>query len=323
MSHPVRLVSIGIARTDGDGAEETGGLAGRLSGALSAVSRDGAQVRLAHGIEEATLIAAYDALRLAGVRTPLGTEEIGVALGVEEGIDGIKAQYYREIVKDGPLGASPIVFPLTTPNTVAARISIALDLRGEIVTMCGGTLSGAHALGRAMEALREGRSPAMLAGGATSVEREFLDALSLVGGFEGGAPGCAACLFLLRAPGSADAGSVAGQILGYSEAVGAHDVRDAVEACLQDAALAPSQVRSVRVASALDPRVVGRVDLRGGCRRADALALRPRGWHSASFPLAVAEAIGQAADGPREPTLVVGSDCLVGAAAAVVRGGGC
>ncbi len=322
MSHPVRLVSIGIARTDGDGAGVNGGLAGRLSGALSAVSRDGAQVRLAHGIEEATLIAAYDALRLAGVRTPLGTAEIGVALGVEEGIDGIKAQYYREVVKDGPLGASPIVFPLTTPNTVAARISIAFDLRGEIVTMCGGTLSGAHALGRAMEALREGRSSAMLAGGTTSVEREFLDALSLVGGFEGGAPGCAACLFLLRAPGSADVGSVAGQILGYSEAVGAHDVRDAVEACLQDAALAPSQVRSVRVASALDPRVlvesVCGVGVDAPMRRSPSAR-----WYSASFPLAVAEAIGQAADGPREPTLVVGSDCLVGAAAAVVRGGGC
>jgi hypothetical protein len=322
MSHPVRLVSVGIARTDGDGAGETGGLAGRLSGALSAFSRDGAQVRLAHGIEEATVIAAYDALRLAGVRTPLGTEEIGVALGVEEGIDGIKAQYYREIVKDGPLGASPIVFPLTTPNTVAARISIALDLRGEIVTMCGGTLSGAHALGRAMEALREGRSAAMLAGGATSVEREFLDALSLVGGFEGGAPGCAACLFLLRAPRSDDAGSVVGQILGYSEAVGAHDVRDAVEASLQDAALAPSQVRSVRVASALDPRVL--VESICGVGVDAPMRLSPSArWHSASFPLAVAEAIEKAADGPREPTLVVGSDCLVGAAAAVVRGGGC
>jgi hypothetical protein len=322
MSHPVRLVSIGIARTDGDGAGENGGLAGRLSGALSVVSREGAQVRLAHRIEEATLIAAYDALRLAGVRTPLGTEEIGVALGVEEGIDGIKAQYYREVATEGPLGASPIVFPLTTPNTLAARISIALDLRGESVTLCGGTLSGAHALGRAMEALREGRSSAMLTGGATSVEREFLDALSLIGGIEGGVPGCAACLFLLRAQGSADAGSIAGQILGYSEAVGAHEVRDAVEACLQDAALAPSQVRSVCVASALDPRVLVEA-IWGVGVEAPMLRSPSAWWHSASFPLAVAEAIGQATDGPREPTLVVGSDCLVGAAAAVVRGGGC
>ena len=203
------------------------------------------------------MLAAYDALRLAGVRTPLGTEEIGVALGVEEGIDGIKAQYYREILKDGPLGASPIVFPLTTPNTVAARISIALDLRGENVTMCGGTLSGAHALGRAMEALREpgGRRPC-----SPAVRRPWSGSSSTrspsSAGPRVGRRAAAACLFLLRAPGSADAGSVAGQILGYSEAVGAHDVREAVEACLQDAALAPSQVRSVRVASALDPRVL-------------------------------------------------------------------
>jgi hypothetical protein len=322
MSHPLRLVGFGIARTGGDGAEETGGFADRLSAALSVLSRAGAHVRLVHSIEEAALLATHDALRLAGVRTPLGDNDIGVALGVEEGIDGIKAQYYRDVVKDGPLGASPIVFPLTTPNTLAARISIAFDLRGENVTLCGGTLSGAHALGRAMEVLRDGRAPAMLAGGATFLSREFLDALSRVSGSEGGPPGCAACVFLLRTQASTDTGGAVGQILGYAEAVGATDVRDAVHACLQDAVLAPSQVRSVRVASACDPRVLVE-SIRGVGVEAPMLRSPSACWHSASFPLAVAEAIGQDADMPRDLTLVVGSDCLVGAAAAVVRGGGC
>jgi len=321
MSPPIRVSGIGIVRTDGAGAEETAGVASRLSAVLAALSRHGAQGRLVHPLEEAALLAAHDALRLAGVRTPLGGEDIGVALGLEEGIDGIKAQYYRDILKDGPLGASPIVFPLTTPNTIAARISIALDLRGENVTVCGGTLSGAHALGLAVEALRAGRTPAMLAGGASSVEREFLDALSLAGGPEDGSPGCGACLFVLRSPASAGADGGAGRLLGYAQAVGRNDLREAVQACLQDAELSPAQVRSVRVASACRPRSLVE-SLREAGVVAPVLRSPSAGLHSASFPLAVAESLGRAADGPRGPALVVGTDCLVGAAAAVVQGRG-
>jgi 3-oxoacyl-[acyl-carrier-protein] synthase II len=210
---------------------------------------------------------------------------------------------------------------LTTPNTVAARISIALDLRGENVTVCGGALSGAHALGLAADALRAGRTPAMLAGGATSVQREFLDALALAGGPEGGLPGCAACLFVLRSPASAGVDAGVGQLLGYAQAVGRNDVREAVQACLQDADLAPTQVRSAHVASA--HRAPGLVEsLREVGVVAPVLRSPSAGLHSASFPLAVAEALGQAADAPRGPALVVGSDCLIGAAAAVVQGGG-
>jgi 3-oxoacyl-[acyl-carrier-protein] synthase II len=319
MSPPVRVSGIGIARTDGAGAEETAGVARRLSAVLAALSWHGTHGRLVHPIEEMALLAAHDALRRAGVRTPLGGEDIGVALGLEEGIDGIKAQYYRDILRDGPLGASPIVFPLTTPNTIAARISIALDLRGENLTLCAGTLSGAHALGLAMEMLRAGRMPVMLAGGATSVQGEFLDALSVAGGPEGGSPGCGACLFLLRFPASAAIRGEAGRLLGYAQAVGRDDVRAAIQACLQDAELAPAQVGSVHVAAAHESRSLV-ASLRGLGVGAPVVRSPSAGLHSASFPLAVAEALGQAADGSRGPALVVGSDCLVGAAAAIVHG---
>jgi hypothetical protein len=77
----------------------------------------------------------------------------------------------------------------------------------------------------------------------------------------------------------------------------------------------------VRVASVHDPRSLVE-SLRGVGVVAPVLRSPSAGLHSASFPLAVTEALGQAADGPRGPALVVGSDCLVGAAAAVVHGEG-
>jgi hypothetical protein len=314
---PVRVAGIGVVRIPGGGVGEPASPAARLAAALAALTRTGPPIRLIHPIEEVAVLAAYEALASAGVPTPVGGEDIGVALGVEEGIDGLKAEYYRGILKDGPLGASPIVFPFTTPNTVAARISILLDLRGESFTLCGGSLSGAQAIGLALAAVREARSRTMLAGGMTAVGREFLDGLARTGRPGAGEAGAGACLFLLEPSASSGAGG-AGDLLGYAEGFGPEDVRDAVQACLEEAGVSPEGIGAVRVASADDAR-----ELLEALRREGARAPRVRSasshLHSASFPLAVAEAL-QASPGISGPVLVVGTDCLSGASAALVRG---
>jgi hypothetical protein len=295
--------------------------------ALAALSQNGPQIRLLHAIEEVAFLATHEALSRAGVPMPVGGDGIGIALGVEEGIDGIKARYYQGVLREGPLGASPMAFPLTTPNTIAARISILLDLRGENFTVCGGSLSGAQAVGLALEALRHGRSTAMLAGGATSVEQEFLDALSRTGRPERGQLGCGACLLLLQPQlSSEEAGphdaelprDGAGHVLGYAEGFGKDDIRDAIQGCLEDARLLPEQIGSVRVGSASDHRALVET-LRQVGVKASTVRSPSSDMHSASFPMAIAEATGQAAHGTRRPVLVVGTDCLTGAAAAIVR----
>jgi hypothetical protein len=252
---------------------------------------------------------------------PLGGEGAGIAMGVEEGIDPIKADYYRGILRDGPLGASLLAFPFTAPNTIAARISILMDLRGENHTVCGGSLSGAQAIGLALEALREGRSPAMLAGGATSVAREFLDALSQTGRSTGGQPGCGACLFLLQPRVSAGEEESAGQVLGYAEGFGRDDVSDAIRGCLEDAGRFPEQIGAVRTASVDDLRPLVEALRRSGVR-APTVRSPSSCMCSAAFPMAIAEAAGQTASGGQGLVLVVGTDCLAGASAALVRRGG-
>jgi hypothetical protein len=317
MKAPVRVAGVGVVCVSGGGAGECERLAGRLPAVLATLAGSGPPVRLVHPIEEVAVLAAHDALAAAGVTMPVGGEDIGIALGVEEGIDGLKAEYYRGILKDGPLGASPIVFPFTTPNTVAARISILLDLRGENLTLCGGSLSGAQAIGLALAAVRETRSRAMLAGGATSVGQEFLDALTRTGRPDGGQVESGACLFLLE-PLTSSTGGGAGELLGYAEGFGREDVRDAVQACLEDAGIPADRVKTVLVASAGDARALLATLHRIA---AGATIVRSSGAHlfAASFPLAVAEAV-QAAGAIPVPVLVVGVDCLTGASAALVRG---
>jgi hypothetical protein len=239
---------------------------------------------------------------------------------VDEGIDGIKARYFEGVLRDGPLGASPMAFPFTTPNTITARISILLDLRGESLTISGGSLSGAQAIGLAVEAVREERCGAVLAGGATSVEQEFLDALDHIGRPDGGQVRCGACLLLLEPHRSTEEAGETAELIGYVEGFGKDAIRDAVQGCVEDAGLLPDLVKSVRVASANGSRPLGDVLRRLGVG-APIVRSSASDLYSASFPAAVAEAAGEMAGGAPGPVLVVGEDCLVGASAALLRGG--
>ncbi len=118
---PIRIAGVGLATVSPAAQGACEAVAHRFQEGFGHLSPP---VRIVHPVEEATLVAGRDALKAAGIGFPVGLEEPGVAFGVEEAIDGVKARYYAALLKDGPLGASPVAFPLTTPNTLAARLAI-------------------------------------------------------------------------------------------------------------------------------------------------------------------------------------------------------
>jgi hypothetical protein len=316
MPAAVRIAGLGVVRAGDDTPADAEDRDRRLHAALAALSAAGPPIRLLHPMEEMALLAAHEALSRSVISVPYRGDDLGVILGVEEGIDGIKARYYQGVLKDGPLGASPLTFPLTTPNTIAARLSILFDLRGETFTLGGGSISGAQAVGLAVQALREERLAMALAGGVTCVEQEFLEAETRAHASASGPPRGGACLLLLASRRSAMRDG-RGTLLGYGEGFGGTDIQDAIQACLEDAGIPPTAVGATRVAAVRDRasaiRAVRETGVAGGVTRSPS-----EGLYSASFPLAVAEAVAQPAN---VPVLVVGSDCLAGAVAAVVRGG--
>ncbi|HEX9192124.1 MAG TPA: beta-ketoacyl synthase N-terminal-like domain-containing protein [Candidatus Deferrimicrobiaceae bacterium] len=294
-------------------------LGNRLAAAGETFARAGKRIRLFHRIEEVAFLAAWDAARESGLSVPSGDDRAGIVLGIDEGIDGIRARHSIALRDDGPTGVSPLSFPITAHNAVTAQLSIALDLRGESFTFCGGSVSGAAALWAARQMLHDDRASVVLAGGATSVEKEFLEGLHAAGMPDPGGERDGAC-FLALGPARAvtDPDEAARPALvGYGEGFGERDVRDAVDACLEDAGVHLRDIFSVWAAT---PGITPVGEERGREGRWPVARPSPSAdMYAASFPLTVAAALRETGGARPRYALIVGRDCLAGGAAVLVR----
>lgn len=112
--------------------------------------------------EELILSAVSEVLQ----KTPgLERETVGVVFGADNAIDACKADYYKAVLTDGPLGASPLVFPYTSANAITAQATIAFGLHHETFTITDGPLSFLKAVALAHDLVRSGVCKAVLAGG--------------------------------------------------------------------------------------------------------------------------------------------------------------
>lgn len=112
--------------------------------------------------EELILGAVSDVLKKA---QGLEREATGVVFGSDNAIDDCKEGYYRAVLADGPLGASPLVFPYTSANAITAQVTIAFGLHYETFTITDGPLSFLKAAGLAFDLIRSGVCRDVIAGG--------------------------------------------------------------------------------------------------------------------------------------------------------------
>ncbi len=70
----------------------------------------------------------------AGISYPLKHGDISLYLGLDCGIEEIKNRFLRDIINGGISMASPLLFPYTAPNTIAARATILFGIQGECLT---------------------------------------------------------------------------------------------------------------------------------------------------------------------------------------------
>lgn len=93
------------------------------------------QMRFVNSMEQLAVAAVGVMLSDAKVDIPIGNASVSLFVGIDDSIEDIKDEYFEGILNEGILGASPLLFPYTTPNSLAAQASIAFDIRGENITI--------------------------------------------------------------------------------------------------------------------------------------------------------------------------------------------
>jgi 3-oxoacyl-[acyl-carrier-protein] synthase II len=118
-------------------------------------------------VSRLAVAASIEAIKDAALAvSPQSAPSIGVVLGTGYGSTAQTDEFFVGLLKEGPEGANPSLFPDTVPNAPASQISIHHGLQGPNTTFSHNEVSGEQALAYAFRLLQEDRAQAVIAGSA-------------------------------------------------------------------------------------------------------------------------------------------------------------
>jgi 3-oxoacyl-[acyl-carrier-protein] synthase II len=138
---------------------------------------DGGEARRLSRACRMSVIAARAARAEAGLE---GGDALGLVVGTELGDLRSTIEFADGYLGSGPSGCSPLLFPNTVMNTMAAATTIAVAARALSLTLNAPTVAGELAVAYAAGAVAAGRVDAVLAGGVddlAALPAEMLTAL--------------------------------------------------------------------------------------------------------------------------------------------------
>jgi len=107
---------------------------------------------------------------------------IGTGLGSSDTVD----QFFRGLLKDGPVGAQPLLFQTAVPNAITSHCAIEYGIKGVNITFSHKETSAEMALVYACHLLREGRVDVIFAGGGDELSEPLYHVYSILGGLSPG-----------------------------------------------------------------------------------------------------------------------------------------
>lgn len=108
-------------------------------------------------------------------------ERVGVIMGTAYGATSRVEEYYISLLKDGPRGAQPFLFPETVPNAPASHIAIYHQITGPNTTFCQNDLSAENAILYARNLLLNDLVDVVLVGGAEEISDILYSCYDMVG----------------------------------------------------------------------------------------------------------------------------------------------
>jgi 3-oxoacyl-(acyl-carrier-protein) synthase len=146
------------------------------------------------------IAASRFALTESGLEAGAG---LGLVVGSELGDYTSTIAFADGYLARGPAGLSPLLFPNTVMNTMAATTAIAVAAQGPTLTLNVPTVSGELAVARAAAAVASGRADAVLTGGVDELDPLVAEMLQTLG--DDGVRGEGATFLVLEAESAARA----------------------------------------------------------------------------------------------------------------------
>ena len=118
-------------------------------------------------ISRMAVASSVEALKDSGlILDSVDRERIAVIMGTSYGSSSYVEDFYISLLKDGPRGAQPFLFPETVPNAPASHIAMFHEIIGPNTTFCQNEISAENAILYAQNLLLQNQVDVALVGGA-------------------------------------------------------------------------------------------------------------------------------------------------------------
>lgn len=134
-------------------------------------------------ISRMSVAASVEALKDSGlILDTMDKERIAVIMGTAYGSSSHVEEFYAGLLRDGPRGAQPFLFPDIVPNAAASHIAIFHGITGPNNTFCQNEISAENAILYARDLLCRDLVDVVLVGGADELSAALYACYDAVGG---------------------------------------------------------------------------------------------------------------------------------------------
>jgi 3-oxoacyl-[acyl-carrier-protein] synthase II len=113
-------------------------------------------------------------------------DRIGISIGTGLGSSDTVDQFFRSLLKEGPIGAAPLLFQTAVPNAITSHCAIEYGIKGVNITFSHKESSTEMAMTLAYHILKEGRADVILAGGGDELSEPLYHVYSMLGALSPG-----------------------------------------------------------------------------------------------------------------------------------------
>ena len=114
------------------------------------------------------------------------SSQIGISIGTGLGSSDTVDQFFRSLLKEGPVGAAPLLFQTAVPNAITSHCAIEYGIKGVNITFSHKESSTEMAMTFAYHLLREGRADVVFAGGGDELSEPLYHVYSMLGALSPG-----------------------------------------------------------------------------------------------------------------------------------------